>query len=106
MSELTSILDAIEQGDPHAADRLLPLVYGVGTGVGDETAGNRAIARSTTRTSARQLSPGGTSCCRAANCRREATRATSDAAPEVILEKQRCPLREVLLDRSWQVQSS
>ena len=27
MSDLTEILSAIEQGDPHAADRLLPLVY-------------------------------------------------------------------------------
>jgi RNA polymerase sigma factor (TIGR02999 family) len=27
MSELTRILSAIEQGDPHAAERLLPLVY-------------------------------------------------------------------------------
>jgi RNA polymerase sigma factor (TIGR02999 family) len=27
MSEVTSILKAIEQGDPHAADRLLPIVY-------------------------------------------------------------------------------
>ena len=28
MSEVTRILSAIEQGEPHAADRLLPLVYG------------------------------------------------------------------------------
>src|SRR5262245_18442574 len=28
MSEVTQILSAIEQGDPHAAERLLPLVYG------------------------------------------------------------------------------
>jgi RNA polymerase sigma factor (TIGR02999 family) len=28
MSEVTRILDAIGQGDPHAADQLLPLVYG------------------------------------------------------------------------------
>jgi len=27
MSEVTRILDAIEQGDPQAADQLLPLVY-------------------------------------------------------------------------------
>jgi RNA polymerase sigma factor (TIGR02999 family) len=27
MSEVTSILSAIDQGDPHAADKLLPLVY-------------------------------------------------------------------------------
>src|SRR5262249_28129799 len=27
MSEVTRILDAIEQGDPHAAEELLPLVY-------------------------------------------------------------------------------
>jgi RNA polymerase sigma factor (TIGR02999 family) len=27
MSEVTRILNAIEQGDPHAADQLLPLVY-------------------------------------------------------------------------------
>jgi RNA polymerase sigma factor (TIGR02999 family) len=27
MSEVTHILDAIEQGDPHAAEQLLPLVY-------------------------------------------------------------------------------
>src|SRR6516162_536765 len=27
MHEVTRILSAIEQGDPHAADRLLPLVY-------------------------------------------------------------------------------
>jgi RNA polymerase sigma factor (TIGR02999 family) len=27
MAEVTQILDAIEQGDPHAAERLLPLVY-------------------------------------------------------------------------------
>jgi RNA polymerase sigma factor (TIGR02999 family) len=27
MTEVTSILSAIEQGDPHAAERLLPLVY-------------------------------------------------------------------------------
>src|SRR5262245_58552452 len=27
MSDVTRILSAIEQGDPHAADRLLPLVY-------------------------------------------------------------------------------
>ena len=27
MSEVTQILSAIEQGDPHAADQLLPLVY-------------------------------------------------------------------------------
>jgi RNA polymerase sigma factor (TIGR02999 family) len=27
MSELTRILSAVEQGDPHAANRLLPLVY-------------------------------------------------------------------------------
>jgi RNA polymerase sigma factor (TIGR02999 family) len=27
MSEVTRILTAIEQGDPHAADRLLPLIY-------------------------------------------------------------------------------
>jgi RNA polymerase sigma factor (TIGR02999 family) len=27
MSEITRILLALEQGDPHAADRLLPLVY-------------------------------------------------------------------------------
>jgi len=27
MSEVTRILSAIEQGDPHAPDRLLPLVY-------------------------------------------------------------------------------
>jgi hypothetical protein len=28
MSEVTRILSAIEQGDPHAAEQLLPLVYG------------------------------------------------------------------------------
>ena len=28
MSEVTRILSAIEQGDPHAAEKLLPLVYG------------------------------------------------------------------------------
>jgi ECF sigma factor len=28
MSEVTRILSAIEHGDPHAADQLLPLVYG------------------------------------------------------------------------------
>jgi RNA polymerase sigma factor (TIGR02999 family) len=28
MSEVTHILSAIEQGDPHAAEQLLPLVYG------------------------------------------------------------------------------
>ena len=27
MTEITRILSAIEQGDPHAADQLLPLVY-------------------------------------------------------------------------------
>jgi hypothetical protein len=27
MTEATRILSAIEQGDPHAAERLLPLVY-------------------------------------------------------------------------------
>jgi RNA polymerase sigma factor (TIGR02999 family) len=27
MTEVTQILSAIEQGDPHAADQLLPLVY-------------------------------------------------------------------------------
>jgi RNA polymerase sigma factor (TIGR02999 family) len=27
MSEITRVLEAIEQGDPHAADQLLPLVY-------------------------------------------------------------------------------
>ena len=27
MSEVTRILSAIEHGDPHAADQLLPLVY-------------------------------------------------------------------------------
>ena len=27
MSEVTRILSAIEQGDPHAAEQLLPLVY-------------------------------------------------------------------------------
>src|SRR5215469_272101 len=27
MSEVTQILQAIDQGDPHAADQLLPLVY-------------------------------------------------------------------------------
>src|SRR5476651_1241352 len=27
MSEVTQILNAIEQGDPHAAEQLLPLVY-------------------------------------------------------------------------------
>src|SRR5437016_11984337 len=27
MTELTRILSAIEQGDPHAAEKLLPLVY-------------------------------------------------------------------------------
>jgi hypothetical protein len=27
MNEVTQILSAIEQGDPHAADQLLPLVY-------------------------------------------------------------------------------
>jgi hypothetical protein len=27
MSEVTRILSAIDQGEPHAADRLLPLVY-------------------------------------------------------------------------------
>ena len=27
MSEVTRILSAIDQGDPHAADQLLPLVY-------------------------------------------------------------------------------
>ena len=27
MSEVTRILDAVEQGDPHAAEQLLPLVY-------------------------------------------------------------------------------
>src|SRR5215467_12209150 len=27
MSEVTRILSALEQGDPHAADQLLPLVY-------------------------------------------------------------------------------
>src|SRR5262249_22522225 len=27
MSDVTSILSAIEQGDPHAAEQLLPLVY-------------------------------------------------------------------------------
>jgi hypothetical protein len=27
MTEVTRILSAIEQGDPHAAERLLPLVY-------------------------------------------------------------------------------
>src|SRR5205807_7457186 len=29
MAEITGILSAIEQGDPHAAEQLLPLVYGV-----------------------------------------------------------------------------
>ena len=28
MTEVTRILSAIEQGDPHAAERLLPLIYG------------------------------------------------------------------------------
>jgi RNA polymerase sigma factor (TIGR02999 family) len=28
MSDVTRILEAIDQGDPHAADQLLPLVYG------------------------------------------------------------------------------
>src|SRR6516162_6577275 len=28
MADVTRILDAIEQGDPHAAEQLLPLVYG------------------------------------------------------------------------------
>src|SRR5437870_8194746 len=28
MSDVTRILSAIEQGDPHAAEQLLPLVYG------------------------------------------------------------------------------
>ena len=28
MADVTQILDAIEQGDPHAAEQLLPLVYG------------------------------------------------------------------------------
>jgi hypothetical protein len=28
MSEVAHILSAIEPGEPHAADRLLPLVYG------------------------------------------------------------------------------
>ena len=27
MNEVTRILSAIEQGDPHAAEQLLPLVY-------------------------------------------------------------------------------
>ena len=27
MSEVTRVLSAIEQGDPHAAEQLLPLVY-------------------------------------------------------------------------------
>src|SRR2546430_16246997 len=27
MADVTQILDAIEQGDPHAAEQLLPLVY-------------------------------------------------------------------------------
>ena len=27
MSDVTQILNAIEQGDPHAAEQLLPLVY-------------------------------------------------------------------------------
>jgi hypothetical protein len=27
MSEVTRILSAIDQGDPHAAEQLLPLVY-------------------------------------------------------------------------------
>ena len=27
MNDLTRILSAIEQGDPHAAEQLLPLVY-------------------------------------------------------------------------------
>src|SRR3954453_12382943 len=27
MSDVTCLIDAIEQGDPHAADKLLPLVY-------------------------------------------------------------------------------
>jgi hypothetical protein len=27
MSEVTRILSAIEEGDPHAAEQLLPLVY-------------------------------------------------------------------------------
>ena len=27
MTDVTQILSAIEQGDPHAADKLLPLVY-------------------------------------------------------------------------------
>jgi hypothetical protein len=27
MSEVTRILSAVEQGDPHAAEQLLPLVY-------------------------------------------------------------------------------
>ena len=27
MSEVTRILSAIEQGDPHAAEQLLPLIY-------------------------------------------------------------------------------
>jgi hypothetical protein len=27
MNEVTRVLSAIEQGDPHAADKLLPLVY-------------------------------------------------------------------------------
>ena len=27
MSDVTRILNAIEQGDPHAAEQLLPLVY-------------------------------------------------------------------------------
>ena len=27
MSDVTRILSAIEQGDPHAAEQLLPLVY-------------------------------------------------------------------------------
>src|SRR5947209_2704950 len=28
MADVTQILNAIEQGDPHAAEQLLPLVYG------------------------------------------------------------------------------
>jgi hypothetical protein len=27
MTEVTRILSAIEQGDPHAAEQLLPLIY-------------------------------------------------------------------------------
>ena len=54
MSEVTGILSAIDQGDPHAAERLLPLVYDELRRLAAQRLAGRAVRRTGRTVTARR----------------------------------------------------